>query len=119
MPPGRSLHQPHRDYYEIIKQILQTVYSKAEGCKSAEMAYRCELAWVQFTYYRDILLSNKLLIPSEEGSTQRYEITPKGERYLRVFAEIEDDLRPVRLEEEHRYANRHQSIQSNKHHIHQ
>jgi predicted transcriptional regulator len=60
--PGR---QPHRDHYEIIKQVLQNVYAKVGGCGPAELAYRCELTWFQFIRYRDILLSNKLLIPSE------------------------------------------------------
>lgn len=75
MPPGRSLRQPHRDHYEIIKQVLQNVYAKVGGCGPAELAYRCELTWFQFIRYRDILLSNKLLIPSDSGSKQYYEIT--------------------------------------------
>jgi predicted transcriptional regulator len=97
MPPrrGRIIRQPHRDHYEIIRQILQTVYTKAGGCKSTEIAYRCELAWLQFTPYRDILLSNNLLILSNAEPSQRYEITTKGERFLNMFAELEDDLRPV------------------------
>ena len=36
-----------------------------------------------------------LRISKDGGPHQRYEITPKGLRYLQVFAEIEDDLRPV------------------------
>jgi predicted transcriptional regulator len=95
MPLRRSLRQPHRDYYEIIKVILQNVYSKIGGCKPFEVAYRCQLNWPQFTYYRDILLRNKLLIPSNGVSIQCYEITPKGERYLHLFAELENGLRPL------------------------
>lgn len=88
------IRQPHRDHYEIIKQILQIVYSKVQGCKSFELAYRCELTWPQFTYYRDILISNKLLVPSESEPTRYYGITEKGIRYLQVFAGIEEDLCP-------------------------
>ncbi len=92
MPP-KTIRQPHRDSYEIIKQILQTVYAKAGGCKPSELAYRCELTWDQLRNYRDLLVKQNLLIPSIRGDNQCYEITPKGERYLKVFAEIEDDLR--------------------------
>jgi predicted transcriptional regulator len=96
----RFIRQPHRDYYEIIKQILHTVYSKVGGCKSAEIAYRCELAWFQFMNYRDILVSHKLLISSHIGPTGRYEITPKGVRFLEVFAEIENDLKSADIQNE-------------------
>jgi DNA-binding PadR family transcriptional regulator len=34
-----------------------------------------------------------LLIPFDKEPAQHYEITPKGERYLQLFAEIEDGLR--------------------------
>jgi predicted transcriptional regulator len=90
------LRQPHRDYYEIIKVILQNVYSRmgGGGCKPFELAYRCELTWNQFRDYRDLLISRRLLIPSNSETNHRYEITPKGERYLQLFTEIEDDLRP-------------------------
>jgi predicted transcriptional regulator len=91
----RRLRQPHRDNYEIIKQILQTVYSKAGGYRSFELAYRCQLTWPQFIRYRDVLLSCELLIVVGKGSSQHYEITLKGERYLQVITEIEVDLRPV------------------------
>lgn len=91
------IRQPDRDYYEIIKQILRTVYSRERGIsKSFELAYRCELTVQQFIHYRDVLISrNLLLISSNTGPIQHYEITPKGERYLQVFIEIEDDLRPI------------------------
>jgi len=91
------IRQLNRDYYEIIKQILQTVYSMAEGCdKSFEIAYRFQLDLLQFLYYRDMLLNRRLLLVSSKNRhNQRYEITPKGERYLQLFIEIEDDLRPI------------------------
>jgi hypothetical protein len=50
-------------------------------------------SWPQFIRYRDLLVRTKLLIPSNEAPTQHYEITPKGERYLQLFGEIEDDLK--------------------------
>jgi DNA-binding PadR family transcriptional regulator len=36
-----------------------------------------------------------LLISSNIGPNQRYEITDRGLRYLQLFAEIEDDLTPI------------------------
>ena len=96
MPERRgALRQPHRDQYEIVKQILQTVYTKTDGCRSFELAYRCKLSWPQFTRYRDLLFNQKLLILANIGSNQHYEITDSGLRYLQLFAEIEDDLRSI------------------------
>jgi predicted transcriptional regulator len=95
--PSRILQQPHREQYEIIQQLLLTAYSKVEGCKQIELAYENQLNWLRFTYYRDFLISSELLIPSGNAeATRHYEITRKGERYLQVFTEIEDDLRPAK-----------------------
>ena|SRR5262245_6443942 len=90
----RMIRQSHRDYYEIINHILQNVYTKAGGCRPSELAYRCELPWQQFRSYRDLLINHNLLMISfNSGPNQHYEITPKGERFLQLFAEIEDDLK--------------------------
>jgi predicted transcriptional regulator len=97
--PSKILQQPHREQYEIIQQLLQTAYSKVEACKQFELAYESQLSWPRFTYYRDFLISRELLIPSDTGSTQHYEITPTGEQYLQVFAGIEADLRPTSNED--------------------
>jgi predicted transcriptional regulator len=45
--------------------------------------------------YRDLLFKQKLLISSNTGPSQHYEITDKGLRYLHIFAELEDNLQPV------------------------
>jgi predicted transcriptional regulator len=89
------LRQPHRDHYEVIKHILQNVYSKTSGCRPSELAYRSELTWQQFVHYRDILLSNNLLIPSEDELVENYKITEKGTRLLKLLAEMEVDLKSV------------------------
>jgi predicted transcriptional regulator len=88
--------QPDRDYYEIIKQILQNVYSMAEGCnKPFEIAYRCQLDLQLFLYYRNMLLSRNLLLISSNRNVhnQHYKITDKGIRYLQLFSAMEDDLK--------------------------
>jgi predicted transcriptional regulator len=90
-------HPHNRDSYEIIQQILRIVYSNAgdRNNKSFELAYRCLLDLPLFFYYRDLLIDRRLLrISSNTETTRRYGITPKGERFLKIFAEIEDDLRP-------------------------
>lgn len=90
----RMIRQSHRDYYEIINHIFQNVYTKAVGCRPSELAYRCEFPWQQFRNYRDLLIShNLLMISSNSGPNQHYEITPKGERFLQLFAEIEEVLK--------------------------
>jgi predicted transcriptional regulator len=91
--PSRILQQSHREQYEIIQQLLQTANSKVKGCKQFELAYESQLNWPRFTYYRDFLISCEFLIPTDEEPVQSYEITPKGKRYLQLFAEMEDVLR--------------------------
>lgn len=99
--PSRILQQLHREQYEIIQQLLYTAYSKVEACTQFELAYESQLNLLRFTYYRDFLISRDLLISSDKGLTQHYEITPKGERFLQIIAEVEDDLRPVNATDLH------------------
>jgi predicted transcriptional regulator len=99
--PSRILQQPLRKQYEIIQHLLQTAYSKEEACTQFELAYESQLNWLRFIYYRDFLISRDLVISSDKGPAQHYEITPKGERFLQIFAEVEDDLRPVNANDLH------------------
>jgi predicted transcriptional regulator len=96
--PSRGRQHPHRYSHEIIKEILQTVYSrtrKGHYCRPVEIAYRCEITWPQLKQFRTLLLHNKLLISSDTKSFSHYKITDKGLRYLQLFNEIEDFLEPV------------------------
>jgi predicted transcriptional regulator len=100
----RLLHgqqqQSHRHTHEIIKQILQTVHSRARNghyCKSLDIAYGCELTWAQFRQYRDLLLSRKLLTSPDTQDISHYKITDEGLRYLQLFSEIEDYLEPMSM----------------------
>src|ERR687898_3018078 len=91
-------HQFHRHTHEIIKQILQTVYSrtrKGHYCRPLEIVYRCELTWAQFRQYRDLLLSRKLLTSPDTEAFSHYKITDKGLQYLQLFSKIEDYLEPI------------------------
>jgi predicted transcriptional regulator len=95
---GLRQQQFHRHSHEIIKQILQTVYSrtrKGHYCRPLELVYRCELTWAQFRHFRDLLLSRKLLTSSDTKAFSHYKITDKGLQYLQLFSEIEDYLEPV------------------------
>ena len=99
---ARLLHgqrqQSHRHTHEIIKQILQTVYSrtrKGHYCRPLEIVYRCELTWAQFRHFRDLLLSRKLLTLSDTEAFSHYKITDKGLQYLQLFSKIEDYLEPI------------------------
>src|ERR671919_3196629 len=95
---GQRQQQSHRHTHEIIKQILQTVYSrtrKGHHCKSLDIAYGCELTWAQFRQYRDLLLSRKLLASPDTKAFSHYKITDEGLRYLQLFSEIEDYLEPA------------------------
>jgi predicted transcriptional regulator len=95
---GQRQQQSHRHTHEIIKQILQTVHSRARKghyCRPLEIVYRCELTWAQFRQFRDLLLSRKLLTLSDTKAFSHYKITDKGLRYLHLFSEIEDYLEPI------------------------
>lgn len=97
-PTSGGIRQIHHDNYEIMKQILQIVYSKTNGCRKFELAYRCQLTWPQLVHYRELLLGCELLTPSDKGSAQYYEISPKGLRYLQLLTEIEADMRQVNID---------------------
>ena len=43
-------------------------------------------------YLRGLIDQGLLRISHDAGTYRHYEITPKGVRFLKVFAEIEDDL---------------------------
>lgn len=84
---------PHRDYQEIINDILQFVATKY-NCNMAEVTSGASLTYFQRRQYLSLLRANGL-ISSESYYCKGYEISDTGRRYLQVFAEIEDDLRPV------------------------
>lgn len=53
----------------------------------------------QTVRYLKEFIDEGLLISSKSKPFRSYEITPKGQRNLKVFEEIEDDLRPVIIAE--------------------
>jgi predicted transcriptional regulator len=92
---GLHKHQLHRSNYEIVNDILQTVASKYD-CMSLQISYSAGLTYCQVKQYVGLLIDRGLiLISSKSEDFKRYEISDLGRCYLQVFAEIEDDLRPV------------------------
>lgn len=85
---------PHRGNYEIVNDILQFVASKY-NCNIAEVTFGASLTYFQHKQYLSLLTTRRLiLISSESHFCKGYEISDIGRRYLHVFAEIEDDLKP-------------------------
>jgi predicted transcriptional regulator len=66
-------------------------------CKPLHIEYGARLTYRQtFGYVTSLVESGFLLKKkTKSGPYQYYEITDKGRRYLQVFAELEDNLRPV------------------------
>lgn len=98
----RFLRQPHREKYEIAKDVLslllvsnsKSVISRRSANTSIGDA--AGLPHVMTVKYLRSLADQDLLhISQDSGPYTNYEMTEKGLRYLQVFAEIEDDLRPV------------------------
>ena len=86
---------PHRENYEIVKDILLFVASKY-NCNMAEVTFGASLTYYQQKRYVNGLTSRGLiLISSESLFFKGYQISELGRRYLYVFAKIENDLRPV------------------------
>ena len=93
---GNNRHrEASRDYYKIVKDMLQIVTSKY-CCNKTEIAYGAGLTHSQQKRYMAILVDRGLiLLSSGENSPKVYEISDLGRRYLQLFAELEDDLRPM------------------------
>lgn len=98
----RFLRQPHREKYEIAKDVLslllvsnsKSVISRRSAKTSigdaAGLSHRMTVK-----YLRSLADQDLLHISQDSGPYANYEITEKGLRYLQLFGELEDDLRPV------------------------
>jgi predicted transcriptional regulator len=91
------LFQSQRSKHEIVNDILQTVLSSQSAssyykCRGLHISYGCNLSWNQLQDYLGPLIESDLLKTTRSGPDLYYEITDKGQRYLQIFAEMEDDL---------------------------
>jgi predicted transcriptional regulator len=94
---ARKIRQSHRSRYGVVNEILQVIFSSPpiKRRHKTGIAYATNLTYKQTVGYLDGLIEERLLILTDSKPFPYYEITPKGQRYLQVFAEIKDDLRPV------------------------
>jgi predicted transcriptional regulator len=91
------LFQSQRSKHEIVNDILQTVLPSQSAssyykCRGLHISYGCNLSWNQLKDYLGPLIESDLLKTTRSGPDLYYEITDKGQRYLQIFAEMEDDL---------------------------
>ena len=94
--------KPHRSRDEIVNEILWIVLSRNQSpsslymCKLMHIAYGARLTYEQTLGYTESLVESGFLLKkqSKSGLYRYYEITEKGRRYLQIYFEIQDDLRP-------------------------
>lgn len=92
-----------RDKHDIVKDILEIVFDPTPLYRNqmdqTRVGYEANLTHSQTVRYLRELVDLGLLILTDFKPYSYYEITSKGRRCLEVFAEIEDDMRPVVLAE--------------------
>jgi predicted transcriptional regulator len=100
----RKQNKPHRSRYEILNEILWEVLLRNQSpssfyiCKLLHIEYGATLTYRQTLDYLPAIVESRLLLKRKTaklGTFPHYEITDSGRRYLQVFAETQDDLRPV------------------------
>ena len=99
----RKKNKVHRSRYEIVGEILRVVLLRNQSpsslymCKPLHIEYGARLTYKQASRYITVLVEFGFLIEMKSTKSRPshcYEITEKGRRYIHIFAEIEDDLRP-------------------------
>ena len=93
----RSTYIANRSRYEIANDILRIVNESPiiRRRHKTGIGYAARLThWLTIKYLKGLIEKGLLRISQNAGLYRHYEITPKGIRFLEVFAEIEDDLRP-------------------------
>jgi predicted transcriptional regulator len=95
---ARFLRQPYREKFGIVNDILRTVLESPtiERRHKSTIGRATAIAhWVTVKYLNVLIEQDLLRISHGNEPDRHYEMTPKGIRYLQVFAKIEDDLQPV------------------------
>jgi predicted transcriptional regulator len=89
----------YRSKFEIVNNTLRTVLENPSIKRrhKTTIGHATGLAhWLTVKYLKVLIEQDLLRISNDAGPYRHYEITPKGIRYLQLFAEIEDDLRSCR-----------------------
>jgi predicted transcriptional regulator len=86
---------PQRDRYDIVKDILSIVFNTQPIYRSqrhqTSIGYAANLTHPQTVRFPKGLIDEGLLTLTKSKPYPYYEITPKGQRCLQVFAELGDD----------------------------
>jgi predicted transcriptional regulator len=94
---------PQRDRYDIIKDILEIVSNTQPLYRTwrnqTSIGYTANLTHPQTVRYLKGIIDEGLLILTKSIPYPYYEIAPKGQRCLWVFAEMEDEIRPLASED--------------------
>jgi predicted transcriptional regulator len=96
------MHRPkyHRSKYEIVNEILKVVLSRSQSpssfykCRHIHIAYGAGMTYSQLLDYLPQLTGSGLLKMTKVGPDRYYEVSDKGQHYLHIYAEIEEDLYP-------------------------
>jgi predicted transcriptional regulator len=95
------LRQHQRDRYDIVNDILSIVSNTQPIYRSqrhqTSIGYAANLTHPQTVKYLKGLIDEGLLVLTDSKPYPYYEITSKGQRCLQLFAQMEDDLRPVAI----------------------
>jgi predicted transcriptional regulator len=98
LPPLPSKPINYRSKFEIVNDILRTVLESPaiKRRHKTTIGHATGLAhWLTVKYLKVSVDQDLLHISHGNGAYEYYEITPKGIRYLQLFGELENDLRPV------------------------
>lgn len=89
---------PQRDSYGIINSILSIVASAKplyrNQMNQTRIGYEANLTHPQTVKYLRTLVELELLVSVKFETFSYYELTRKGHHCLKLFCEVEDDLKP-------------------------
>ena len=93
---------PQRDRHDIVRDILKIVYTTQPLFRTrrsqTSIGHDAKLTHPQTVKYLERLIGIDLLNLTDFRPFPYYEVTKKGLRCLRLFSELQEDLRPVNRE---------------------
>jgi predicted transcriptional regulator len=97
IPPPRRLGQHQRDRYDIVNDILSIVANTQPLYRNrrnqTSIGYAANLTHPQTVRFLKGLIDEGLLVFTESRPSSFYEITTEGQRYLQVFAELQQEMK--------------------------
>lgn len=86
----------NRDRREIMGQILSTV-SKNPNIKRTKLLYSVYLSTSQLDTFATEMIKSGLLTTGRDERTSFFNITPKGEKYNKLWSELMDLIKDQSL----------------------